>query len=81
MLSTANLLTTFNMRRFAQFGNICTILKNVKNITNTHGGVFLLMPAILLFFTSRFTSRKAGRPLRGMELQEKEAKKPVEPVQ
>ena len=39
------------------------------------------MPAILLFFTSRFTSRKAGRPLRGMELQEKEAQKPVEPVQ
>ena len=38
------------------------------------------MPAILLFFTSRFTSRKAGRPLRGMELQ-KEAQKPVEPVQ
>ena len=35
-----NQLTCFYMRRFARFGTICTILKNVKN---AHGGVLLLV--------------------------------------
>ena len=40
-----------NMWRFAQFGTICIILKNLKN---THGGVLLLVTLFHGFFFTFF---------------------------